>query len=87
MKTLVIFSKDWSDEFQVESFQIYDLSVEQTKQHIKETVVGFSLWFGTNEGWEEDEICLSDFEFKAISEEEASVIEKVIGKNFGTASF
>lgn len=87
MKTLVIFKKDWADEFQVESFRIYDLSVENTKQHLEETVIEQSLWFGTNEGWEDGEIDLDDFEFKSITDHEASVIEKVIGRTFGTASF
>ena len=84
MKTLVIFSKDWSDEFNVDAFQIFDLDVKATKKLLKAEVIGQSKYFGTNEGWEEGEIEMDDFTLKEISDEEAAAITKVIGTSFGT---
>lgn len=84
MKTLVIFSKDWADEFNVDAFQIFDLDVKATKKLLKAEVVGQSKYFGTNEGWEEGEIEMDDFTLKEISDEEAEVITKLLGTSFGT---
>ena len=86
MKTLAIFSKDWADEFNVDAFQIFDLDVKATKNLLKAEVVGQPKYFGTNQGWEGDEIEMDDFTLKEISDEEAVVIAKVIGTSFGTCS-
>lgn len=86
MKTLVIFSKDWADEFEVKSFQIFDQSPDEVKEILLEEVVGQAKHFGTNEGWEDGEIELDDFEIKEISDKEADVISSLLGTDFGTAS-
>ena len=86
MKTLVIFSKDWADEFEVKSFQIFDRSPDEVKEILLEEVVGQAKYFGTNEGWEDGEIELDDFEIKEISDKEADVISSLLGTDFGTAS-
>jgi hypothetical protein len=84
MKTLVIFSKDWADEFTVNAFQVFDLDMKATKKLLKAEVIGQPKYFGTNEGWEEGEIEMDDFTLKEISDEEAEVITKFLGKSFGT---
>lgn len=73
---LVSFSKDWADEFQAEGLAIY--TDDQKKQ--LETLIeeGFDFMFGTNEGWDDHEIEISDFTFTEITEEEQAVLERLI---------
>lgn len=77
MPTLVKFSRDWADEFQAEGLAI--LTADQVEALIEEVENGFREWdFGTNEGWEEGELDMSDFTFTPITDEEAEMLIRVI---------
>ena len=82
MKYLVIQSSDWSDEFTAECFQIYN-SREEAVDTIAE-LCNEGGYFGTNEGWEKDELYEDDFKVKEISDAEAEVIARLLGSPFGT---
>lgn len=86
-KVLVIFSKDWADEFNVDGFRVYDSDkLESLKQRINaNSSANFEYYFGTNEGWDEEvgEFFKHSYEFKEISNLEAEVIKKCFGNSFG----
>lgn len=87
MKTLVTFRKNWADEFDVHGFCICKTSLEETMKFYKEQVYGKSFWFGTNQGWDEDDhspICETDFTFKVLSDAEYDVFNRLFqGTHFG----
>ena len=73
---LVIFEKNWADEFDVHGLAI--LSDEQVAV-LKECLPRLTYGFGTNEAWEDPgEICEEDFKFKKITEEEMVVLYESI---------
>lgn len=82
MKYLVKQSSDWADEFTAECFCMFD-SKENAEFEI-ERLVKEGGYFGSNEGWEEGELCEWDFKIIEIPDEDAEVITKYLGKSFGT---
>lgn len=82
MKYLVKQSSDWCDEFTANCFRIFD-----DKQHAQEFIEGLvecGGYFGTNEGWEENELDEVDFTIQSITEAQAEVLVELLGKSFGT---
>lgn len=81
-KFLIKFESDWADEFQCEQFTIVP-SKEQA-QAIVERLIEEGGYFGTNEGFEEGELSECEFSITEITDEEADVICKLLGSEFGT---
>lgn len=79
MKFLVMFSANWADEFDVDSFRIVD-TMDQVNAIIASAAQGY--WFGTNEGWEAGELTEDNFEIIQIADEEAETIVKLFGNTF-----
>lgn len=82
MKYLVKQSSDWADEFTVECYRIFN-----DKQHAKEFIEALVMeggYFGTNEGWEENELYEDDFTIQSITEAQAEVLVELLGESFGT---
>lgn len=82
MKYLVKQSSDWADEFTVECFRIFDN--KQDAQDFIEALVEFGGYFGTNEGWDENELDEGDFTIQSITEAQAEVLVELLGESFGT---
>lgn len=82
--TLIKFKKDWSDEFDCQSYVLFEGSIEEAKEHVSEEISDpWGIYFGTNEGWEEGELTLDDFTFTDITLDEYSVLTRLLGKKFG----
>lgn len=81
MKTLVKFTRDWADEFDIDGFVVLDAEgAERLKEHFSQPR---TVWFGTNEGWD-DEVLIDSFTFVEITDEEAVVINRLFpGSYFG----
>lgn len=86
MKILIKFSSDWADEFTCEQMQIVeDASTDLVKSRIEKNLLeAQGFYFGTNEGWEGGELMIDRFTFTELSDQEADIILKHFGKNFGT---
>lgn len=82
MTYLVTQSSDWADEFTAECFCIFDNKLRA--QGYVDALVENGGYFGTNEGWEDDELSDQDFKIIEIPDEDAEVITKYLGKRFGT---
>jgi hypothetical protein len=68
---LVKFDRDWADEFSVYGFAIMD----QTQfDELKKECECTSFGFGTNEGWEDEDIS-DGFTAQEISETEAGLVQ------------
>lgn len=91
-KVLVTMCKDWADEFDVKGFGVFDLEDwNTTKEKFKSASTYRGAWFGTNEGWEAEEVeeskeyWLDDYTELLISDAEAEVLLKLFGaRGFGT---
>lgn len=81
-KVILTMSRDWCDEFTVEEFVVVG-SREKAQARIAE-LVRDGGYFGTNEGFEEDELSEDDFKIQDISEEELATVVKFFGTSFGT---
>lgn len=86
MYYLVNFNKDWADEFSVHGFRIFSREKwENLLKKLKENKNKHagSWYFGTNEGWDGENIgyFLQDIEVVSITEEEKDTIERVFGEN------
>ena len=79
MAVLVKFEKDWADEFDVDNFYARkDVTVEEETAAIQaELDRGEERWFGTNEGWEADELDIDDYTITEITDEEFSVLARL----------
>lgn len=82
MPILVKFCADWADEFYCEEYRIVETSIEDVTQSISR-LIKREAWFGTNEGFNENELSTSDFEIFPISDEEANVLKRFFGDSFG----
>jgi hypothetical protein len=72
-KLLVKFDRDWADEFSVYGFAILnEKQYEQLIEWAKEATYNF----GSNEGWDEEDIS-DGFSFEAVSDEEIRVLNKL----------
>ena len=85
MAVLVKFNKNWADEFDVDGYKIYNSEADWNDE--KGDLADHSFMFGTNEGWEEGEFEDDDFTVIGISNEEAAVLRKTLGNEFGTFPF
>lgn len=78
MKYIITGCKDWADELDVHFFDI--LSEEDYKKYnfLKQTLGNLygSYWFGTNEGWEDNDFDYLQFTPKPITDEDAAILEK-----------
>lgn len=85
---LVVGYNDWADEFSADSFAIYeDTTLEAVEGSIKQ-VIAEGLYFGTNEGWEENELCFEDFDIRPITVEQTAVLKTLFPSGrFGTGVF
>lgn len=81
-KYLVVFSKDWADEFDCQRYKIFD-SLEQAIS-AKSYLIENGGYFGTNEGFEEGELSPVDFKIKEIADQEAEILKNLLGNSFGT---
>lgn len=82
MFTVVIFKKNWADEFDCESMSLAEGSPDEVKARVEKNLVSSNYHcFGTNQEFSDEYgdsgLLISDFTFKAISDEEAEVIKKV----------
>jgi hypothetical protein len=83
---LVIFKRDWCDEFWCEEFTIYTEGAWSDYLILIDTVTfPIELYFGTNQGFEFDskEDFLSSHTVKDITYDEAAFLVKHLGKQFG----
>ena len=85
---LVTASNGWADEFTAKSFCIFeDTTLEAVEETVKK-IIAEGVYFGTNEGWEEDELYSDEFEILEISQEEVTVLKKFFPSGyFGTGVF
>ena len=79
---LVKFNKDWADEFDVDGFAV--MSNNAWLELAPKIAAQKSFYFGTNEGWDSDELCedetlLDSCIVTEISENEATMITKLFG--------
>jgi len=88
-KVLVKFEKDWADEFSIYGFAVYEKSDWESAIEKFKNATSFScFYFGTNEGWDNDQIeeekdqWLNAYEIEDISEEEFKVLSKLFGSPF-----
>lgn len=81
-KALLVLSSDWADEFTAEKFAIYD-TVEAAERQ-RDYYIQNGGYFGTNEGWEEGELCEADFTITEINDDDADTIVRLLGSSFGT---
>lgn len=85
--SLIVFKKDWADEFDCQSFRIYEGTPQQAIDSVNNRLKQCegSFYFGTNEGWEDGEVTLDDFKITELTAEEAAVMLKLFpSKRFGT---
>jgi hypothetical protein len=81
-KYILIMSTDWVDEFNCEEFRIVNTLKEA--EQIRQRCIDQGGDFGTNEGFEEEELSEDAIEIKVITQNEASIIQKTLGGRFGT---
>jgi hypothetical protein len=84
---LVEFSRDWADEFQAEGLAI--MTSEQFDKLIAWAKKGPETYFGTNEGWECEDLSDS-YTAREITDEEAEVLKRLIpdlGTNYSWQTF
>ena len=78
MKYVITDHVDWADELDVHFFDI--LSEEDYKKYdfLKQTLGSLygNYWFGTNEGWEDNDFDYLQFDPKPATDEEIAVLEK-----------
>ncbi len=87
---VIKFSSDWADEFDAECFcAVPNTTVEEQKAFIQKRLdAGGGFYFGTNEGFEDDELTMRDYEFSEISDEEYETFKRVFGVSYdGSVSF
>jgi hypothetical protein len=70
---LVKFSSDWADEFTAEGFAL--MTDEEAETHKEYFSKPRTFFFGTNEGWEDEEF---EFTYTEVTEEEAALLKKLI---------
>lgn len=71
------FSKDWSDEFDVKGSQVF---TETEKAEFETRMIDFAdrtvdLYFGTNEGWEDEELSEFDYAYSFVEITESTYTE------------
>ncbi len=85
-KFLVKFSKYWADEFKCESMRL--MENESAESIIKEIGTWWKecegIRFGTNEGWDLDEMDISsDVTVTEVTAIEFETISRLLGTSFG----
>lgn len=79
MKYLINELRNWADEFEVSFYELLNEEDYQKYMYCKKKLGKFEsyFYFGTNEGWEDDEgFDYLDFNPIKISDDEARIIEK-----------
>jgi len=82
MKALLKFEANWADEFDCEQFMLVE-EVENAHKYIEE-LVGEYNGFGSNQGFESDEISHSNFTITVIDDKMYYDLMKLFGRQFGT---
>ena len=77
-KYILATSINWADEADVNFFEIIDDEQYKKYQYLcdKVKILPGSCYFGSNEGFEEDEFDYLGWTYREISEEEAKIIKK-----------
>lgn len=87
---LVIFNDNWADEMDIDGFVLMkDEEWKDSRKKISNCKKKISVSFGSNE-WNEygdGKHLLSKIKAKTITEEEAIVIKKFFGKEYGQVGF
>lgn len=77
---LVKFEADWADEFYIEGFAIYDKDMwEKIVEDFKNAKSYTGFYFGTNEGFESEEITknwLSNYKVTNITQQDWEIFKK-----------
>jgi len=81
-KYLLVFDRDWADEFQCESYSIHE--TEESAQATVDQYINNESYFGTNEGFEAGELSEEDFSITEISTGDVEVLRRLLGNSFGT---
>lgn len=86
MYTLITFKKCWVDEFDCEEFLVVEDDMSEIVEHFEDVLdpeKSQSWYFGTNQGWEDGEVSITNFNFEMISKAEADVLSKLLtdGRN------
>ena len=84
-KVLVIFEKDWADEFSVYGFAVYDKDNWKSllEDFEKPDVECNGYHFGTNEGWDSKEDIIKGYtKVIDITEDEEKVLDKFFGGGY-----
>lgn len=78
---IIYFDKNWADEFDCQQFAL----TECPQYWIDEIIEEGMTYFGSNEGWELEEISEDDFVVRELSKKEWDVMVKLFPtKVFGT---
>ena len=83
-KVLVTFEKNWADEFDIYGFAVLEKAEwENAIESFKNATKYESYYFGTNEGWDPDQIeeekddWIDAWTAKDITDEEAAILLKL----------
>lgn len=81
-KYILAESINWADEADVNFLEILDEEEYKKYQYLcdKVKLLPGSYYFGTNEGFEENEFDYLGFTYEEISDDESKIIEKYIGR-------
>lgn len=81
---------DYADEFSLEGFKLVKSESEEElkKELLSQFEFPVELSFGTNEfqEYETEKDLMGDLSISEITEEEYTIIEKVLGTNYGTTA-
>lgn len=95
MKILLVYQDNWADEIDFESYCIMDVTeweALKAKMFAEEAAGdrdGVSVCFGTNEDNEYDSVedLLEHVDERPITDAEAEVLERLLGKQFGCPGY
>lgn len=79
MKCVIKFEASWADEFDCKQFQVCDSHTE-AEEIINDILECDYVSFGSNQGWEGDEITRDNFVIDMIADEDANWLRLQFGK-------
>lgn len=89
-KVIITWDSNWADEMDISGFSIVsDQEAKDLKKKLNERKTSFTICVGTNEDIDYDNgsDLLSELSFKKISDEDAKIIRKYVGDEFGFTEF
>jgi hypothetical protein len=89
-KVIITWDSNWADEMDIAGFSIVsDKEAKDLKKKLNDRQTSFTICVGTNEDIEysDGSELLGELSFKKISDEDAKVIRKYVGDEFGFTEF